>query len=118
MLLLAAAASLIRWSVMTTLPPLWALWPLQVLHAFTFAATFFAALDLVYKLAPKGYEGLAQTTNAAYSHGAMMGVGTLISGWAFERFGAHGYGAMLILALIGSCGTVWLFLNRERLVVS
>jgi PPP family 3-phenylpropionic acid transporter len=115
MLLLAAAAGLIRWAVMTTMPPFWALWPLQVLHAFTFAAAFFAALDLVYKLAPKGYEGLAQTINAAYSHGAMMGVGTLIAGWAFERFGAHGYGAMLILAGVGASGAVWLYLNREKL---
>ncbi|MBW8883084.1 MAG: MFS transporter, partial [Asticcacaulis sp.] len=114
MLVIAGVLAVVRWSAMAFAPPLWLLIPLQVLHIFSFAAVYFAGLELVYRLAPKGYEGLAQTTNAAYSNGVMMGLGTLASGAAYQAWGAGGYGVMAAVAGLGLACAGWLYLNRER----
>lgn len=42
LLMTGSAAAVLRWSAMAFAPPLWLLWPLQALHALTFAATFLA----------------------------------------------------------------------------
>jgi MFS transporter, PPP family, 3-phenylpropionic acid transporter len=114
MLVLAAGLSVARWAVMAFEPPVWLLWPLQLLHLFSFAAVYLAGLELIHKLAPKGYEGLAQTVNAAYANGVMMGIATLASGALFTAFGSGGYGLMAILAGVGLLSAVWLYVRRER----
>ncbi len=116
MLILAGVMSLIRWGAMMAGPPVWVLWPLQALHAFTFAATYFAGLELVHRLAPKGYEGLAQTINAAYANGVMMGLGTIVSGVVFEHFGPRGYGLMVVVALVGLGSALRLYSLRKTVV--
>lgn len=113
MLILAAVLAVLRWSIMAFAPPLWVLWPLQVLHLFSFAAVYLAGLELIHRLAPKGYEGLAQTVNAAYANGVMMGIGTLASGAVFSAFGSGGYGLMAGLAGIGLLSAGWLYARRE-----
>ncbi len=115
LLILAGLCGVVRWSVMMTLPPVWLLWPLQMLHAMTFAATYLAGLDLVHRLTPKGYEGLAQTLNAAYTSGLMLGIGTLASGAVYAVFGARGYGLMAVIAAIGTLSAIWLYLERDKL---
>lgn len=114
MLLLAGVLAAVRWGIMIMAPPLWALILLQLLHIFSFAAVYMAGLDLVFRLAPKGYEGLAQTTNAAYSNGVMMGLGTLASGAAYQAWGAGGYALMAGLAVAGLLCAGWLYIQRER----
>lgn len=116
-LILAAGLAVVRWGVMAFGPPLWLLWPLQLLHLFSFAAVYMAGLELIYRLAPKGYEGLAQTVNAAYANGVMMGIGTMLSGVVFAAFGVGGYGLMAVLAGVGLLSAGWLYLNRDRFVV-
>ncbi|ESQ75604.1 MFS transporter [Asticcacaulis sp. AC402] len=118
MLILAAVLTVVRWGVMAFGPPLWLLWPLQLLHLFSFAAVYMAGLELIYRLAPKGYEGLAQTVNAAYANGVMMGIGTLASGAVFAAFGVGGYGLMAGLAGVGLFSATWLYLKRERFLAA
>ncbi len=115
MILLAAAVTVFRWCLMMWDAPLWLLAASQLLHIFSFAATYMAGLELVYRLTPKGYEGLAQTINAAYSNGVMMGLGTLASGVAFAHLGLRGYGLMAGLAAVGLLCAVRLYRLRTRL---
>ena len=116
LLLLGAAAGIIRWAIMMTSPPLEVLWPLQLLHALSFGAVYVAGLELVHLLAPPGFEGLGQTINSAYAGGALIGVGTLASGFVFEAFGEQGYGLMTALSLIGMACSVWLWSGRRQLL--
>lgn len=116
LLVLGGLCGVIRWGAMMTLPPVWLLWPLQMLHAMTFAAAYLAGLDLVHRLTPKGYEGLAQTLNAAYTSGLMLGIGTLASGAVYVALGSRGYGLMAVIAAVGLGAAVWLYLEREKLV--
>ncbi len=118
LLIVAGIFGVIRWTAMMSLAPLWLLWPLQLLHGLTFAAAYIAGLELVYCLTPKGYEGLAQTVNSAYTVGLMTGLVTLASGSLFDFAGARAYGAMAVLALLGLCSAIWLLANRQKLVAS
>ena len=118
LLILAGLCGVVRWTVMMMAPPLWLLWPLQMLHAMTFAAAYLAGLDLVHRLTPKGYEGLAQTLNAAYTSGVMLGLGTLASGAVYLALGSRGYILMSLIALVGLLSAIWLYVQRDRLVAS
>jgi len=116
MLLVAGLFAVVRWAMMAFSPPLWALYPLQCLHALSFAATYLAGLELVQRLTPKGYESLGQTVNAAYANGVMMGMGTIVSGAIYTAFAAKGYGVMACVAGFGLCSAVWLYSQSSRLM--
>ena len=114
LLILSGVLSVVRWAALSLSPPLWLLWPVQVLHAFSFAATYLAGLELVRRLAPKGCEGLAQTVSAAYGSGVMLGIGTVASGAIYEGMGAFGYAVSAVIAAVGLAAAVRLYAGRER----
>jgi PPP family 3-phenylpropionic acid transporter len=101
LLMVGSAAAILRWSVMALAPPLWLLWPLQALHALTFAATFLAGVQLVERLSPPGTHTAAQTLSSVLSAGVLIGLATAVSGPLYDRFGAGGYWAMAALAGAG-----------------
>jgi len=113
LLVLGGAAALIRWSAYAFAPPLWLLFPLQALHALTFAASFMASLRLIERLAPPQSASAAQAINSALSAGFVLGVGTLASGPLFDAFGTKGYLAMATMGGLGLVGAINL-LRRTR----
>jgi PPP family 3-phenylpropionic acid transporter len=106
LLVLGGAAALLRWTAYAFSPPLWLLFPLQALHALTFAAAFMASLRLIERLAPPQSASAAQAINSALSAGFMLGVGTLAAGPLFDAFGAKGYLAMATMGGLGLIGAV------------
>lgn len=114
LLLLSGGFSVLRWAVMAFSPPLWMLWPLQMLHALSFAACYLAGLELTRKFAPSGYENLAQTISAAYVMGVMMGLATLAAGPVYDVLGAGGYGVMAFMAAAGFAVALWLYRKHIR----
>ena len=103
---LGAVLALIRWTAYAFSPPLWALWPLQTLHAGSFAMAWIASLQFVERFAPPHAASAAQMLNSAIPLGLMIGLATLASGPLFDAFGARGYLAMAGLAVVGLCGAV------------
>jgi PPP family 3-phenylpropionic acid transporter len=101
LLMLGGAGAAVRWTAYAFSPPLWLLWPLQALHALSFAAAYFAGLHMVDRLSPARSKTLAQTLNSALSSGVLIGLATIAAGPLFDRFGAKGYLAMTALALLG-----------------
>lgn len=101
LLISGCVAAIVRWSAMALEPPLWLLWPLQALHALTFAATFLAGLQIVERLAPREHQTAAQTLSSAVSAGLLIGLATIASGPLYDRFGAGGYWAMAGMAGVG-----------------
>lgn len=118
MLVIAGVFAVLRWGVMAFSPPLWLLYPLQCLHALSFAVTYLAGLELVHRLTPNGYQSLGQTVNAAYANGVMMGMGTLASGGIYMLFAARGYGVMAVVAGLGLLCGLRLYRQRERLMAA
>lgn len=100
MVILSGLASVIRWSLMAFSPPLWALWPLQALHAFTFAACYLAGLELVERLVRPEQGTVAQTLSASLSGGVFIGGLTLVSGRLYDGVGAKGYLAMSVMVIL------------------
>jgi PPP family 3-phenylpropionic acid transporter len=109
LLMLGGVAAVVRWSALAFSPPLWALFPLQTLHALSYAATFLASLLLVEQLSTPRNASAAQALNSALSGGVLSGVATIFSGWLFDRTGAHGYLLMAAMSLAGLAGAVRLY---------
>ena len=101
---LGAVLAVVRWTAYAFSPPLWALWPLQTLHAGSFAMAWIASLQFVERFAPPQSASAAQMLNSAIPLGLMIGLATLASGPLFDAFGARGYLAMAGLAVVGLGG--------------
>lgn len=100
-LMLGGIAAVVRWTALAFAPPLWLLWPLQALHALTFAATYLAGVQIVERLAPPGGQTAAQTLNSVLAAGVLIGLATLAAGPLYDRVGVQGYLAMTVLAAVG-----------------
>lgn len=116
-LIIGAAAAVLRWTLYAFEPPLWALFPLQTLHAMTFAASFLASLRLIEKLAPPAAASPAQAINSALSSGLTLGVATLASGPLFDAFGPFGYLVTAVMALLGLVGAILLSRRSRHQIV-
>lgn len=116
LLMVGAAAAVLRWSAMALEPPLWLLWPLQSLHALTFAATFLAGVQLVERLTPPDTHTAAQMLSSVLSAGVLIGLATAASGPLYDHYGSGGYWAMAALAATGLLAALPLRgqLARER----
>jgi MFS transporter, PPP family, 3-phenylpropionic acid transporter len=99
----------VRWTALAFSPPLWALFPLQTLHALSYAATFLASLQLVERLSTPRNASAAQALNSALSGGVLSGLATMASGPLFDRYGAQGYLLMSAMCVIGVVGALRLY---------
>jgi MFS transporter, PPP family, 3-phenylpropionic acid transporter len=93
---LAAFAGLVRWVVMALTTELIALALVQPLHGLTFAALHLSCMRLIVGIVPPR---LAATAQALYAlgAGATTATLTLLSGWLYGEFGAHGFFAMAVM---------------------
>jgi PPP family 3-phenylpropionic acid transporter len=114
LLLLGGAAAVLRWTAFAFSPPVWLLFPLQLLHALSFTATFVASLSLVERLSDPESASTAQSLNAALYSGALIGLATLSCGLLYDHFGPFGYLAMSALAGVGLLGAIGLHARLER----
>ena len=69
LLVLGGVSCFLRWSAMALEPPLPLLFALQLLHAFTFAATYVGGIHLVQETAPRNLIATAreESDEGAYS---------------------------------------------------
>jgi PPP family 3-phenylpropionic acid transporter len=101
LILIGAGGGFLRWLALGFAPTGFVLWPLQALHALSFAAAHVGAMRLLYREAPESGAAMAQNIYAALSSGLLMGAATLLSGVLYDAVGAGGYWAMAALALAG-----------------
>ncbi len=109
LLVIGAAAAVVRWGALALSPPLWLLFPIQALHALSFAATFMASLQLVERLSTPANASSAQTMNSAFSGGLLIGLATIASGALYDSVGAYGYVAMAAMSALGLAGALRLY---------
>jgi len=101
LILIGAGAAVARWFAMGFAPLGPALWPLQALHVFSFAAAHVGAMRLLYRDTPEHSAAMAQTLYAGLSAGFLMGASSLLSGYLYDLAGARGYWAMAAIAAAG-----------------
>jgi PPP family 3-phenylpropionic acid transporter len=114
MILIGAGGGTVRWLLLGFAPTGLVLWPIQMLHALSFASTHVGAMRLLYREAPESAAGMAQTLYAALSGGILLGGSTLMSGVLYDAAGARGYWAMAALAFAGGALAVLLMEPAAR----
>lgn len=97
---LAAAAGVLRWSVMALDAPMVLLVAMQALHGLTFAAQHMAAMAMLARLAPDRLGGTAQALLASLGTGLCTAVLLLASGALYDRAGLAGFWAMASLCAL------------------
>ncbi|MFZ0352183.1 MAG: MFS transporter, partial [Pseudolabrys sp.] len=113
LLLIGAAAGVLRWLGMAFDPPALVLPWLQMLHALSFGATHLGALMYLAHNAPTGQAARAQGY-LAIAAGLAMAAAMGISGVLYEDFGSRAYAAMALVAFAGgACGFVAHWLRRD-----
>lgn len=112
LILIGAGGAVGRWLAMGFAPTGWVLWPLQAMHALSFAAAHVGAMRLLFRDTPERLAAMAQTLYAALSGGILIGASTLLSGVLYDAVGARGYWAMALIAAAG--GALALLLPRAN----
>lgn len=92
---LGGLAAVLRFAAMAADPPLAVLVPLQLLHAFTFAGTFLAMVELVARSVSEHRSGTGQTT-ASWTSSLLMSAANVAAGPLWAAFGP--------LAFLAGCG--------------
>lgn len=99
MICLAALAAAVRWAVTAFSPPLWLLFPVQLLHGLTFGAAHLGAVHFITEAVPEEATGTAQGLYASAGTGIFMGGTILASGPLYSSLGGHAY---LVMAVMGA----------------
>jgi PPP family 3-phenylpropionic acid transporter len=114
LILVAAIGGAVRWTLMGFAPTGLVLWPLQAMHALSFAAAHVGAMRLLSREAPENAAAMAQTLYSATSAGLMLGAASLASGLLYDAVGARGYWAMAAIAAAGGVAALGLFAPAAR----
>lgn len=101
---IAALASVLRWTITSLSPPLWLLFPVQLLHGLTFGAAHLAAIHFISDAVPEEAAGTAQGLYAAFAAGIAMGTAIAAAGPLYAAFGGRAYLVMAGLGLIAAGG--------------
>ena len=107
-LLIASAASILRWYIAGTDPGLAELFLLQALHSITFGLTFLATVNFIAKRVQKDHAAQAQSVYAVLVT-LFIALSIWMSGWLYEQIVGYSYWAMSILALLGGLAVVLSF---------
>ena len=98
---IGGGAAVARWLLMMMEPSALWLWPVQALHALTFAAVYLGSVEIVDALSPRQDHTSAQTLASMLSSGLMTGLATALSGPVYDHWGGGGYLPMAVLAALG-----------------
>jgi MFS transporter, PPP family, 3-phenylpropionic acid transporter len=96
----AAAAGVVRWTVMALTADVTAMAMIEPLHGLSFALLHLACMRLLARMVPPGLAATAQAIYGTVAIGAMTSLLTLASGTLYGHFGAGGFWAMAGLCLI------------------
>ena len=111
LLIFAALGAVVRWIITAFDPPLYILFPVQILHALSFGAAHLGAIHFIAQAVPEQYSATGQGLYAAFAMGVIMGIMTMVSGSLYANLGSQAYLVMALLAAISLVGA--LMLNKQ-----
>jgi PPP family 3-phenylpropionic acid transporter len=92
---------------MGLVPGLLPAFALQLLHALTFGATHFGAMNFLSRTVPPGAAASAQALYSGASAGIGSGLVMLGAGALYATYGGGAYFFMAALSAVGLLGVVW-----------
>lgn len=102
----SGVAGVVRWGAMMADPTgLW-LWPIQGLHAITFAMGHLGAIAFIARAVPDRDAAAAQGATSAMAVGAIMALGMALAALLYPTLGGLTYGVGAACSAIG-LGFVW-----------
>jgi MFS transporter, PPP family, 3-phenylpropionic acid transporter len=107
-LALSGAGGLVRWGAMMADPIGLALWPLQALHALTFAAGHLGAMAFIARAVPPRYGAAAQGAAGAMAVGLALALGMALSAAVYPHLGGRTYAIGLVFSAVGLGFALWL----------
>lgn len=108
LMLLAAAAGVLRWTALAETTDVLALACVQWLHGLTFGAAHLAAMHHMLRTVPEHMSASAQSLYSGFAIGLAMGLAMLAGGWLFEAEGGAAFRAMAVLSAAGGVAALWL----------
>jgi PPP family 3-phenylpropionic acid transporter len=100
LMMLGAAAGIVRWTALALSPPLLVVFVLQLLHAGTFCAVHLGTMHFILRATPRHLVGTAQTMFFAIMSGVFFSIGQYGSGTLFAAVKGHGYLLMVAFSLV------------------
>jgi len=104
---LGAAAGLLRWPLMALDPPMAMLWPVQALHALTFAAAYLGMIAFIAAATPTRLGATAQGLIGAGAGGVVMAAITFAAAEAYVRWGGGAYLIGAASCALGLTAALW-----------
>ncbi|MBU6207498.1 MAG: MFS transporter, partial [Alphaproteobacteria bacterium] len=104
LMIVAGIGGTIRWLAMAFTPPLWLLFPLQALHATTYAAMHLGAMFVLRQAIPPRVVTTVMGIYAALVNGVVIGLVQFNLDPVYAHYGVHGYVLMALLSLVGGVG--------------
>lgn len=112
LMLMAAFAGVIRWSLLSTTPELGGLLIAQALHAATFGCAHLGVMTYVRERTPEHETAATSTLIAGLGTGLATALGFLISGWLFVWWDARAFLAMAVVSMVGGIAALRLRTTR------
>ena len=104
LMIIAAVAAVVRWSVMAIDPPLAILFSIQLLHGLTFGAAHLGAIHAISRIIPEDHAATAQGLYASVTAGLAMGSGIAAAGPLYAFMGSKGFWVMAGIAAVSAVG--------------
>jgi PPP family 3-phenylpropionic acid transporter len=101
LILFACVVAALRWGVMAFSPPLWVLFPLQLLHSITFAVSYFGGIYFIANWTSEDIAAEAQGFAAVLQQGMSI-VSLLAFGWFAATIGVGAWGVLAAYSLVGA----------------
>lgn len=98
---LSAGAGVLRWTAMMFDPGLLTLFPLQILHALTFAAGHLGAIAFIAAAVPDRYNASAQGLFSGFINGILMAAAMALAALLYPKLGGTTYILGTIMSALG-----------------
>ena len=114
LIIMGAAAGVLRWTIMGTTDALPALFIAQVLHGLTFGAAHLGAIHYISDTIPPHLSATAQSLLSAVVMGIAIGITTIAAGAMYGVIGAQSYYPMAGMAVASTILGVLLYIRVNR----
>jgi len=114
MMILGATGGILRWLILSETTDLWWLFPAQLLHASSFAATHLGMLRYLHRYLPKDQFATGQGLYSAIASGVFLGSAFLFTGPLVSRFGLGAYLVSLLYCVLALALGLWLRIRKKR----
>lgn len=108
-------AAAMRWFITAMEPSIAVLFVVQLLHAFTFAASYLGSIEFIRRAVPGYLVNTAMTLTSTTGVGAFVGIATIGAGYLFAAYGPAA--AYYLMSAMGAGAVILSFILAKRIAI-